>query len=301
MLHEALVLLFRDRPSLAPELIRNALNSPLPDFDEAKLSDANLSQIVPTELRADLVVLLHAGRPVLGIVVEVQLRSDYDKRFVWPLYLAALRAEHRCPCCLLVVTPSQSVARWAARPIGLGPAGDVIHPLVLGPDTIPVVTDVAQARRAPELALLSVQAHGKTHDGFDVALAAIAAATHLDDDHAMLYYDLIQRAVGESIRQKLEEAMRIQDYEFQSEFAKKYLSLGRTEGRTEGQAEGRTEGRAEGRVQAKAESVLRLLQVRGIEVAEEQRHQILKCTDFELLERWFDLAVTIAHADELFD
>lgn len=288
MLHEALVLLFRDRPRLAPELIRDALNRAVPEFDEAKLSDANLSQIIPTELRADLVVLLHAGRPVLGIIIEVQLRPDDDKRFVWPLYLAALRAEHRCPCCLLVVTPSNSAARWAARPISLGPAGDVVQPLVLGPDTIPIVTDVEQARRAPELALLSVQAHGKTPAGFDVALAAIAAATHLDDDHAMLYYDVIQRAVGESIRQKLEEAMRIQDYEFQSEFAKKYLS------------QGRAEGRKEGRAQAKAESVLRILQVRKLQVGETQRQQILKCTDSELLERWLELSVTVDHTDEIF-
>lgn len=191
LLHEILVLLFKERPQLAPELLRDALHREVPDYDEATLQDANLSQIVPTELRADLVVLLSAGRPVLGVVVEVQLHRDDDKRYVWPLYLAALRAKHQCPCCLLVVTPSQSVARWSAQPIDLGPAGDVVHPLVVGPGRIPIVTDVEQARQAPELALLSVQAHGKTNAGFEVALAAITAAADLADDRAVLYCEWI--------------------------------------------------------------------------------------------------------------
>lgn len=160
---------------MAPELLRDVLGQGVPDFDEVRLAEANLSQALPTELRADLVVLLYAGEPVLGIVLEAQLRPDQSKRFVWPLYLAALRAEHRCPCCLLVVSPSKATARWAARAISLGPTGDVVRPLVLGPENIPAVTDVDEARRMPELAVLSAQAHGRTAAGFQVALVAIVA------------------------------------------------------------------------------------------------------------------------------
>ncbi len=284
LLHEILVLLFRQRPLLAPELLRDALHTAVPEFEEATLRDADLSQAVPTELRSDLVVLLHAEKPVLGIVVEVQLRPDDQKHYVWPLYLAALRAEHHCPCCLLVVTPSRFVAQWASRPIALGPAGDSVHPLVVGPDSIPVVTDATQARRAPELALLSVQAHGKTDAGFDVAMAALAASADLDGERAMLYCEWIQLAVGDAVRQKLEEEMRIQDYEFRSEFAKRYLS----------------KGREEGRVAGRAESVLRILKVRKLDVSETQRTQILRCTDSDLLDQWIERAVTVRHTDELF-
>ena len=159
-----------------------------------------------------------------------------------------------------------------------------MHPLVLGPDVIPVVTDASQARRAPELALLSVQAYGKTKAGFDVALAALTAAADLDDERAMLYCEWIQIAVSDSVRQKLEEEMRIQDYEFQSEFAKRYLSLGREEGRVAG----------------RAESVLRILKVRKMEVSETQRSQILRCTDADLLDRWIERAVTVERTEELF-
>ena len=32
------------------------------------------------------------GEPVLGIIVEVQLQTTGEKRFTWPVYVAALRA-----------------------------------------------------------------------------------------------------------------------------------------------------------------------------------------------------------------
>ena len=78
LLHELLVLLFRARPALAPELIVDTLGVSLPDYDEVAVGESNLTQILPTELRADVVVLLRAGDPVLGIVVEVQLGRDDD-------------------------------------------------------------------------------------------------------------------------------------------------------------------------------------------------------------------------------
>jgi hypothetical protein len=84
-LHEALLLLFRNRPELAPELLRDALQVELPAYSEARIESAELSDIQPAEYRADLVVLLYEGKPVLGIVVEVQLRPDPDKRYSWPV------------------------------------------------------------------------------------------------------------------------------------------------------------------------------------------------------------------------
>jgi hypothetical protein len=73
-LHEALLLLFRNRPTLALELLRDALHVEwLPAYTEVRIDSAELTDIQPAEYRADLVVLLLNGVPVLGIVVEVQL------------------------------------------------------------------------------------------------------------------------------------------------------------------------------------------------------------------------------------
>jgi hypothetical protein len=116
------------------------------------------------------------------------------------------------------------------------------------------------------------------------ALAALSAASGLDDDRAMLYCDLIGLALGEAVRKQLEEQMRIQDYEFRSDFAKRYLSQGRAEGEARGQAK----------------ALLRILAARGMEVTESQRTQILQCTDPDTLGRWLDRAVTVRLTDELF-
>lgn len=112
-LHEALLLLFRNRPALAPELLREALHFEPPPYSEARIDSADLTEIQPTEYRADLVVLLLRGVPVLGIVVEVQLARDDRKRFAWPVHVATLRARLECPVCLLVVTAAAQLASEA--------------------------------------------------------------------------------------------------------------------------------------------------------------------------------------------
>jgi hypothetical protein len=249
-LHEALLLLFRNRPELAPELLRDALHVELPAYTEARIESAELTDIQPAEYRADLVVLLYDGKPVLGIVLEAQLNSDEDKRFAWPVYVVGLRARIRCPVCLLVVTAHESVARWASRPIELG-GGNRFAPLVLGPSAVPVVIDQDAAKADPELAVLSAMAHGQDPDtdkSLQIAFAAIAATVGLDAERSTLYFDLVLASLGEAARKTL-QAMDPAKYEYQSEFAKRYLSQGRAEGEAKGRAEGEAKGRAEGRAE----------------------------------------------------
>jgi hypothetical protein len=135
-LHESLLLLFRNRAALAPDLLRDALHVQLPPYTEVRIDSADLTDIQPAEYRADLVALLLNGAPILGIVVEVQLSEDPRKRFVWPVYVTNLRARLECPVCLLVVTADERVAHWAAKPIELG-GGNEFTPLVLGRSGVP--------------------------------------------------------------------------------------------------------------------------------------------------------------------
>ncbi len=51
LIHDALVTLFRNRPTLAPELVRDVLHAPLPAFDFVQVGDAALTEVVPTEYR----------------------------------------------------------------------------------------------------------------------------------------------------------------------------------------------------------------------------------------------------------
>ena len=240
--HEALILLFRNRPELAAELVRDVLHVDLPPFKEARIGSADLTEAQPAEYRADLVVELVDNGPVGAIVLEVQRAADEEKRLSWPSYAAVLRARLKREVCLLVVAPEESVARWAARPIALG-GGNWFTPLVAGPAAIPQVTDEAAAVRDPELAVLSAMAHGRHEDATTaaaIASAALHASVALDPDRSRLYCDLILASLSEAARREL-QTMDPAKYEFQSEFARRYIALGREEGRAEGKAEGRAE------------------------------------------------------------
>lgn len=246
VLHEALLLLFRNRPALAPELLRDALHVTLPEYTEIRVESGEFTELQPVQYHADLVVLLYDNKPVLGIVVEAQLQPDDDKLFVWPGYSVHLRTRIRCPVVLLVVTSTESVAKWAAKPIHLG-GGNTFTPLVLGPSGVPEVEDENVAKADPELAVLSAMAHGKstnTDKSVRIALAAMAASIGLDEELSVLYTDLILANLGTAARKAL-QAMDPAKYEFQSEFARRYISIGRAEGEAEGEARGKAEGKAE--------------------------------------------------------
>jgi hypothetical protein len=145
--HEALRLLFENRPVLASELLRAALRIALPFCERVTLSDSSLADLSLADHRPDLLLLAEQREEVrYSTVVELQLRRDNRKRLAWPLYHAILRARHRRPCCLVVVTLSRAVARWAARPIPLDQPDSFFTPIVLGPDAIPIITDPEVAR-----------------------------------------------------------------------------------------------------------------------------------------------------------
>ena len=231
-LHEALLLLFRNRPQLAPELLRDALQMALPQYTEVRIDSADLTEVQPAEYRADLVLLLSNSTPVLGIVVEVQLSIDERKRFVWPAYVTNLRARLECPVYLLVVTADAAVTRWAAKPVDIGD-GNLFTPRVLGSAGVPKVTDEAQAAMDPELAVLSAMAHGRDADSATAAqIAAVAqqVSATLDGDRSKLYFDLILNSLSEAARRALQTMNPIK-YEYQSDFAKRYVAQGRAEGR----------------------------------------------------------------------
>jgi hypothetical protein len=293
MQHEGLVLLFRNRPALAPELLQGALGLGLPAWCEARVESAELTEVVPTQYRADLVVLLLEGKPVFAIVVEVQLSRDEDKRKTWPLYLTSLRSRVGCPTALLVVAPDASVARWCAQPIEMGHPGFVLQPLVAGPDAIPVLTDEQAARQDPELAVLSAMAHGRAELGQTIAQTVLAAVVGLEAERVRLYVDLALSSLNDVAREALEALMRSGNYEYQSEFARRYVAQGRMEGREEGLQEGLQRG--------EVEALLEVLDARGLEVDAAAREQIMACTELSQIKLWLRKAVTARSVQELFD
>jgi hypothetical protein len=277
-LHEVLVEMFRDRPVLAAELLSGLFGVAVPAFQQARLSSSELNNMAPTEYRADAVVSLTAGdAAVLGVVVEVQLRPDGHKQWVWPMYVASAYARLRCPVSLLVVCPDPAVAAGCAVPILVGEPGQVLTPLVLGPAQVPVVTDPLLARSQPELAVLSAMAHGEQAGEKGVFDALLAALEVVDQDHAKLYADLVLKALPAAIRTHLEGVMATTTHRYQSDFARRYYAEG------------------------EAKAVLAVLDARGIEVADSVREDITSCTDLDQLDTWIRRAATANKVQELFD
>ncbi|MEU6645080.1 hypothetical protein ABZ863_21300 [Saccharomonospora sp. NPDC046836] len=285
-LHEGLLELFRHRPSLAAELLTEPLGIELPAYEHARLESGDLTDLNPTEYRADAVIVLsRATTPALAVVVEAQLRRDPGKRRSWPVYLTTLRARLGCPTMLLVLCADAATAAWCATPIELGHPGWVLIPLVIGPDRVPVVTDTDQATRAPELAVLSAIAHSTHPDRDKIFHALLTALTTVDAQHTTLYHDLVLAALPGAARRHLEALMTTGTYEYQSDFVRKYVH----------------QGRAEGRVEGEAQALLAVLAARGIDVTEDDLARITACTDPEQLVTWIRQAATADNVEQLFD
>ncbi|MFE3002125.1 hypothetical protein ACFXG4_45050 [Nocardia sp. NPDC059246] len=92
-------------------------------------------------------------------------------------------------------------------------------------------------------------------------------------------------------------SISVENYQWESEFARRHQAIGHAEGVAEGRAEGMAEGRAEG----EASAILTVLRALGIEVDGPARERILACADLERLSDWLTRAVTVAAVAELFD
>jgi hypothetical protein len=288
MAHEVLVDLFKTRPSLAAEILIEVLGIALPAYTEARFASIDLTEIAPAEYRADVVVvLLNGDLPVRAIIVEVQLAVAPRKRRSWPAYVSVAHAMHGCLVDLLVIAPDPVVATWCAEPIPLGPPGFILTPPVLRRAAVPVVTDPAEAARRVELGMLSVMAHGETEQGATIAGALLPAIAGLDEERGRFYLDLLLNSVNEATRRALEAMMK--GYEYQSDFAKKYV------------AQGVAQGEAQGEAKARAHDVLTVLQARGIAVSDAARERVLAQKDLAWLKRWLAKAAVASSLAEVID
>ncbi|HEY3819941.1 MAG TPA: hypothetical protein VGL81_22405 [Polyangiaceae bacterium] len=162
---------------------------------------------------------------------------------------------------------------------------------MLGPQAIPVVRDATVAALSPELAVLSVMLHGRGRDALAVAEVALAASRSLEDERANLYADLVFASVDEAARAILEALMASGTYEYQSDFARRYVA--------QGKAEGKAEGRAEGEASRAVRAIFTVLAARGLAVPDEIRARITGSTDLDQLDAWLARAVTAASAADI--
>ncbi|NKY52557.1 hypothetical protein [Nocardia vermiculata] len=283
--HEVVIDMFTDRPALVAWLL-SALGYELPDYETVEPQSERAAVVAPTEYYADAVLAFRrGGRSVLAVVVEVQRRPDPDKPWAWPVYTSSLRARMKCPVILLVVCTDARTAKWAAKPLdfGFGNPPTTFTPMVLDPSAVPVVTDPEVAAELPELAVLSAIAHPRHPEHIQIWSALAVGFRTLGDDPALRYHDFILTMLPRAVRPAWEAFMStgLHDYNFTSDFARKYL--------------------AEGEAKGEARSILTVLDARGIEVPDEVRDTVMSCEDLDQLQKWLRHSLEINQARDLLD
>ncbi|WDZ90102.1 hypothetical protein [Nocardiopsis sp. HUAS JQ3] len=281
--HEIPLKIIRNAPEVVIPLLRDAVGFELPEYTEASMTSSECTDSKPRVYTSDGAVVLRNGtEKVLAVVVERQHKQEQDKFWTWPVYHATVRAQVKCPTVLLALCPTDALARYYTGPIHTGHPGDHLTPLVVGPSNTPVVADPEQARSMPELAVLSAKAHGD-HDlrTLDAVMEALNAVS---SDHRAFYYDYVLAGRSDEARKYLEDLMSVGTYNWQSDFAREYVDIGREEGREEGVAR----------------SVILFLSSRGFEVSDEVRQRIESCDDLATLEGWASKAAKVNSPEELF-
>lgn len=285
--HEIPLRLVQNQPAMAPALLES-LGFEVPRHTEVLNTSSALTNCDPKEFNSDGAVVLRDGsKNVMAVVVERQNGHDSDKRQSWPAYLVTLHVRLKCPAMLLVLCPSDAMARWSAAPIRTGHPGFDLVPLTIGPSRMPKITDEQQARLLPELSVLSAHAHGNSDPG--MLKVVVEALNSTAATNRTFYYDYVLSGLNEAARKELEGLMAVGTYEWQSDFAREYVGIGREEGREEGAALG------------VARSVIAVLETRGLAPSSEVRERVEACTDLQTLDQWLRVAMKVDRPEDLFD
>lgn len=297
--HDGVVGLFRDNPPLALRILADLFHLPIPAHARVRVANTALDQLLPIEFRADLVldVLDTQGQIQIAIILEVQRDIDHRKKYSWPVYVTVSRAERECPVILMVVTVDEQVADWAEQLIDLGFGRGTILPVILGPHSIPAITDELIARTDTELALLSGMTHGNETNGEDVLRATFEGIRQLDNERALVYFQVLWNVLREPMQKVLArlvmEKQSLQDTpgfsaKFLEEFRAVLFQLAKEEAFHDGEAKNLRD------------NILRLARRRNLTLSDQQQERVTTCTDRETLERWFDNAVDASSADDIF-
>jgi hypothetical protein len=278
--HNGFVDLFRENPSLAPHFLAMLFHLEVPPYASVAVVESALDPVFPAYLRADLVLELRdaSGATVLAIVLEIQSRKEPEKKDSWLFHVAAVRARRRCSAVVLVVAPDAEVAAWAEAPIDIGAARGSILPLVLGPATIPVVTDEALAEREAELTILSALAHGNGPNGLAIVQALRKALGRFDQERAAVYFQLIHTTLREPMRKALEALPVARRAKVRATFPAFIQRL-------------IDDGRLEGQLESMRSVVLRLAARAGVSLGEDEVARVESCADLATLGRWVDNVV----------
>ncbi|MER7490525.1 hypothetical protein ABTY20_32510 [Streptomyces sp. NPDC126497] len=284
--HEASHQLFQKHPeALTP--VFEALGLPPPVKTDFRELPTDVTEIRPVERRADTVLMFE---PDMGehfvLAVEAQTKKDPDKARNWAYYVSYLHAKYDLPVLLVVVCRDSSTATWAAGPFTCTVDAwttQVTRPFVLGPQTVPEVTDETTVARQPALAALSAIVHSQSRRSAAILEAVARGLVSFEPDVTKYWFEVVEVGLESTpARENWRKLMQDVVTHFPGHgtlFEEKFL---------------------EGKAESKAEDILRVLNVRGLAIPDEVRERVAACTDLDSLTAWFDRALTITTAEDLF-
>lgn len=157
---------------------------------------------------------------------------------------------------------------------------------MLGPHNVPLVTDPDLASADIPLATLSAITHAEDA-GVDAIPRALAEALHGlgDEEDLHVFAELTELGLANTAAADTWSKLMSVDLSFYRSKTSQRL---------------RAEGRAEGRLEDVIDKILRLLHTRGIAVPAAAEERIRSCADLDVLDRWFDRAITASNIAEVF-
>ncbi|MEV0092526.1 hypothetical protein [Streptomyces sp. NPDC050738] len=284
-LHEASHRIFQDRPEILTPVFK-VLDIELPEKATVDVVTGDVTETRPLSRHVDSVLLIQpADGEAFLLAIEAQGKRDPDKETSWPYYVAYLRERYGIPVLLLVLCHQRSTAKWAVGPFTCGArkwTAQSTHPLVIGPDNVPMITEPRAIEENLAMAAFTAITHSGGR-GVTAILEPLARAVHdLDRDSAAYWGEFLEIGLRDTpAGAKWSELMTVASF-------------------FPGRGTVRETAFLEGEAQGEANSILRILDLRGVDVPDEIRDRIRVCTDLDLLGRWLDRTVTAQTIDDLF-
>ncbi|MER8083996.1 hypothetical protein ABTZ57_02220 [Streptomyces sp. NPDC094048] len=290
--HEAMHRIFQEYPGLFSR-VSEVLGVTIGPPASATVMPTDLTENRPLERRVDTLLRIDMEDDQSYLLaIEAQGKKDPDKPASWMYYLSYLQAKYKLPPMLLVVCQDRATAEWAARPFRAGHPQSpalTLQALVAGPHNMPVITEVAEARKDLALTMLAAITHAGDPDIGAILKSLSTALRDVPETIANPIVELTAQGLGNRPAAQQWRNLVAVDLSFYKSFMSEEI---RDEGRTEGRAEGRAEGIARG--------ILLFLEQSGVDVPDEARERILGCTDLDVLSRWLLRAPGAASVEDVF-
>jgi hypothetical protein len=267
------------------------------------------------EIRADVVLRLWRetvpedpslelirASDVIGLILDYQDRREAKKELRLLEYDSAYPPILGPQVYLVVLTLDEAVARWMRNVLARKHL--IMHTCVLSPKKIPRSGPI-DARAKPRRALLEAMLHVRDDTELVLMTNALRALRCFEGNELLIYQQMLLSRMKEALIMQAQQELEPLDDDTcwddyvltEDERECFYYVRGQRAGHEAGHEEGLQEGLSEGR----AQTLLELLRLRGLEIDASSQATILACRDTEQLTVWLARALTATGVDELFE